>query len=321
MFNKRARPIAEKVFAKKTRPIEQRHMISEEVAGFIIDRRAKGLSQNTVDFYSSQLKLLTDYIAKHDLDYVEEVDARLLREIFIEMKEDGHNSGGVHALFRTIRTFFNWWMKEVDPDNYQSPMRTLEAPKNNTDVIAGVPESDFMAMVKACDKTFYGQRDKAIMMFLYDTGVRVSELCDLNYGDLDVHTGTTRVRHGKGNKKRMVFAGATTLREILRYMRLRPNVGIEEPLFAHKGGSRFDREGIRTMLVKRANDAGVEDIPSPHDFRRAFATQSLRNGANLKAVRDQLGHSTYAIVDRYARLNTDDLREQHKNSSPVDKIK
>ena len=161
---------------------------------------------------------------------------------------------------------------------------------------------DFERMVTACAGTTHGIRDKSILLTLLDTGLRANELLGLELADLDGYTGEIRVRPlvGKGRKARSVFLGERGRRAIRAWVKVRGNQ--DGPLFKNASGGRLST-GLR-QIRRCALAAGLEHEPPLHGFRRAFALNSLKNGADLLSISRILGHSTMSLLARYARQET-----------------
>lgn len=190
----------------------------------------------------------------------------------------------------------NWYELETD-QVIPNPIRKVKPPKINTSPIPGVPISDVSAMLLTCGKDFYGLRDQAILRTLIDTGVRAAEFCNLRIMDLSMDTGAVKVIAGKGNKDRIVFVNPTTRRDIMRYMRLRISRNQRDWLWVTKQGSQLSKHGLVQVLLRRAKAAGVE-VPTPHDFRRTFALECLRNGMDLIQLMYLMGHTTTTVLQR-----------------------
>ena len=172
-----------------------------------------------------------------------------------------------------------------------------------------------------------GARDRAILETLYSTGVRVSELVDLNRNDLDMTDQTLRVR-GKGKKERMVPLGTHALAAIRHYMillepdprftKLREesvnNPGL--PLFVNKNGGRLSSRSVRRKLDKYLQMADLDSTISPHTLRHSFATHLLDNGADLRSVQALLGHQSLSTTQIYTHLSTMRLRNSYDQAHP-----
>lgn len=161
------------------------------------------------------------------------------------------------------------------------------------------------------------KRDKAIILVLLDTGVRASELCDLQIRDYEPDSGQLYVRHGKGNKRRVVYLGQRARLHLWRYMADRQECRPADPLFASRTNTRLDRTNLRHMLNTVARQANVNAV-HPHRFRHTFAITFLRNGGNTFALQKLLGHSELSTVLKYVRLAETDIRQAQAAASVVD---
>ena len=169
-----------------------------------------------------------------------------------------------------------------------------------------------------------GQRDRALMLVLLDTGMRASEICALRIGDYDRKTGKLIIQHGKGDKTRVVYIGQSTRQAIWRYIqdriRRRDSESIlrgHEPLFATNKGQFMDRSQLLHMLRGCGQRAGVAAV-NVHRFRHTCAVTMLRNGANALVVQEVLGHVDMATVRLYVKLAEVDLEHAMRMASPVD---
>ncbi|MEJ5919614.1 tyrosine recombinase XerC [Corynebacterium sp. H78] len=164
------------------------------------------------------------------------------------------------------------------------------------------------------------RRDTAIVELFYATGIRVSELCDSNIGDLDFERQTLRVT-GKGNKQRVVPFGSPALRALRSWLETRPELVARDPasgsvdaLFLGRRGGRLDPRQARRIVHRRTSEAGVD--LSPHGLRHSAATHLVEGGADLRVVQEMLGHSSLATTQIYTHVSTDRLREVHKRAHP-----
>jgi len=304
---------------QNTLRILQKPVVDRELEAFLIDRRARGLSPQSVRYYSQKLDHLRDYLASQGVYSVEGITAPLLRRFLLEFSQT-HNAGGVHAVYRAIKAFLRWYEMEMEPDHWKNPMPKVKAPKVGQDPLEPVPLDDLKAMLATCTgKSLSDVRDKAVMLVLLDTGVRASELTALNVGDVTLRTGTVIVRHGKGNKFRTVFLGNKGRRALASYLRRRKDLNDGDPLFATSLGGRLKYSGLRDIIKRRADRAEIE-APSLHSFRRAFALACLRNHVDIYSLQRLMGHSDLSVLRRYLAQTEDDLRQAHERGGPVDNL-
>ncbi len=278
--------------------------LKDEIVEFLLDREARGLSDFTLQFYRQQLAHLPPWPS---LTSVTPTD---IREALIRHGKT-HSPGGVHALYRALRACIRWYSQEYDLPN---PRSKVPPPKVPQALLDPVELTTVRKMLQTCPHTFHGERDKAILLFLLDTGVRRSELLALQKRDVDM-TGSVLVRQGKGGKARTVFLSAKTRKQLLKYLRYNdtPYLWIDD------ASEPLSSSALQAILRRRAQQAHVP-VPTPHMFRRAFALQSLRNGVDLVSIQRMLGHSSLAIVSRYLKQVDEDLRVAHKRAAPVDSL-
>jgi site-specific recombinase XerD len=203
------------------------------------------------------------------------------------------------------------------------PLAGYTPPAGKPETVTGFRPEEVKAMLDACKATPTGRRNRAIVAFLLDTGVRASECCALTIGDVDVGRGTALVRHGKGDKARLVFfsdaAGALLCQYLLRYHPAGEDSAA--PLFPGRGCQPFTRSGLRRLIVALAKAADLDLTRcGPHKLRHAAAEQILMNGGNTRFVQDLLGHSDGKTVQRYTKFLAADLLQQHRRTSPMDHL-
>ena len=291
--------------------------LTDQIREFLIDREARGLSSYTLAWYRQQLGHLRAFLAAHDTDDVEDIAASTLRSFLIEFAQT-HNPGGTHGIYRAVRAFLNWYTAENE--GWRNPITKVRAPKVPQDPLEPVNLDYLKAMLAVCPRrNLLGERDRAIMMFLLDSGCRRSEFLALNVRDVNLGTGAVLVRRGKGSKWRTAFIGAKTRRALLRYVRHRKNLADSAPLWANEEGQRLSPTALRAILIRRARDANVP-APSPHMFRRGFAITALRNGCDLVTLQRLLGHSDLSVVSRYLKQVEGDLAAAHAKVGPVDNM-
>lgn len=295
------------------------HLIRREITAFIIDRQARGNATATIEYYQRELDYLTRFLTKNKIKNIDEITSDHIRRYLIELRTHRNNSG-VHASFRAMRSFFNWWGLENENPAWRNPLDKIHLPEPSKEPLPGIPNDHINALIASCSsKSFYDRRDKAIFIFLFDTGLRRKELLDLDYGDIDLKTGAIHVRDGKGSKDRVVFLAARARRELTRYLRLREELREADPLWTTRSGSRLKPPGLRMMFERRMKRVNIP-FYSPHAFRRSFAIECLRNGMDLVTLMRLMGHTSTTILQRYLKLVESDLRSSHSRASPADNL-
>lgn len=224
----------------------------------------------------------------------------------------------------TLRSFYKWAAKHGYADS--NPMTLIRTPRQSKRLPKAISLEQIEKLLSAPDNTdTLGARDRALFETLFSTGIRVSELVDLNLGDLDENGEALLVR-GKGKKERLVPLGSHALAAIRHYMRMARqdprfsgpiNAGqMDMPLFVNKHGGRISSRSVRRKLDKYLRQVGLDPSISPHTLRHSFATHLLENGADLRSVQELLGHQSLSTTQIYTHLTARRMREGYDNAHP-----
>jgi len=195
----------------------------------------------------------------------------------------------------------------------------VAAPRVPRRLLDPVPLPDIATMIKTCQRTHYGDRDRAILGSLLETGCRASEFVSLNIGDVNPDTGAVRVRNGKGNKERITVMGDGCLALLARYLRHRAGAQPKDPLWLSQRGSRLTYEGLRSIVRRRSARAEVPE-PQLHAFRRAFALESLRRHMDPYTLMRLMGHEDMDTLRRYIKQTESDLLLERDRLGLVDDL-
>ena len=283
---------------------ENDRLIREAYQDFILSRRAALLSEATIDFYRYTIG---DFVGKAGISTPKQISSRVVREYLVRVRTRGVSSSTVHAHARGIRAFVRFLHSEEYIDN-QIP---IMMPKIEAKPIRVLNEEELQRILRVCQRT----RDKALILFMVDTGLRRSEVMFLNWQNIDIPGGAVNVERTKNKRARSVFIGAKTRRALLKYRRTVSHDD-DNPLFQTIQGNRFKPSGLRQVIRRIAERAEVSF--SAHDLRRTFATMSLRAGMNPLHVQSLLGHSSLEMTRRYIQLVDDDLMRAHSKHGPID---
>ncbi len=289
-----------------------------ELQEFAIDRQARGLTAKTLAWYAQSLALFAAYAHREGLETLAALTPAHLRAFLVGLQQAGHNPGGVRNIYGAVKALVNWYAAEHD--GWPNPLKRVATPRTPQQLLEPVSLETVKALLATCARrTFTGARDRALMMFLCDSGVRHAELWALNVGDLDMATGAVLVRSGKGRKPRVAVVGAKTRRAILAYLKQRSPLADAAPLWATAQGGRLSYAGLRGVLRRRARRARVPE-PSLHAFRRFFALNCLRGGMDVYSLQRLLGHADLSVLRRYLAQTDADLLAAHATGGPVDRL-
>lgn len=224
----------------------------------------------------------------------------------------------VHQHYAVLRAYTKFVSSHFDE---RSPLRleNLELPKAPEHLPNVLNDDSFASLLSVCghdSDPFITARNIALLSFMYDSGVRVSELVNLSLDDLDLDSGVAKVL-GKGDKERLVFFTETTRVRLLSYLELRNKKRCpDRSVFVSYRGRRLNRSDLSTRIKEWAKKAGVTGHVSAHTLRHSFATQMVSNGADLRSVQEMLGHSSISTTQLYVHLNVKQLREAYDKAHP-----
>jgi len=254
-------------------------------------------------------------------------DAMSIRAFLAHLDTFGYSAATVARKIATLRSFYKWLLKHGRVES--NPMLIIRTPKQAKRLPKAITVEQIDKLLSQPDsRETLGARDRAILETLYSTGVRVSELVDLNQQDLDLANQTMRVR-GKGKKERIVPLGSHAMTAIRHYLTLlEPDArfkklnqdaresGGEVALFINKNGGRLSSRSVRRKLDKYLTGAGLDPSISPHTLRHSFATHLLENGADLRSVQELLGHQSLSTTQIYTHMSSMRLRNAYDQAHP-----
>ncbi|MDX1827990.1 MAG: site-specific tyrosine recombinase XerD [Lutibacter sp.] len=279
----------------------------------------KGLSKNSIDAYSRDVKKLIAYLEVNNISLSPiSISNEEVKQFMYETAKE-LNARSQARLLSGLRNFFNYLIFE-DYRN-DNPTSLLETPKIGRKLPDTLSIHEIDLIINSIDlSTNEGERNRTIIETLYSCGLRVSELINLKLSDIFFDEGFIKVV-GKGNKQRFVPINNQTQKYIEIYKTsIRNHIsiqkGFEDYLFLNRRGKNLTRVMIFTIVKKLAEKAGIHKNISPHTFRHSFATHLLERGANLLAIQQMLGHESITTTEIYMHLDKRFLKEVMTNFHP-----
>jgi len=292
--------------------------LDAQVENFLLDRLSQNLSPGTIKFYKKKLRVFCAFCEGQLVQQVSQIDAALVRRFLLWLEEQGHNPGGRHAFYRTVKAFLRWWANETEPEGWRDPFSKIKGPKVPAALLDPAPIDSIRAMLKTCrGDGFTDRRDYALLLALLDTGARADEFIRIELSDIDGVSGAVIIQSGKGRKPRTVFFGNATRRALRAYLKARQDT--TPFLWVTNAGQPLMYDGLRAIITRRAKTAKVEP-PSLHSFRRAFALNMLRSGVDIYSLQELMGHAGLQVLRRYLKQTQGDLRAAHAKFGPVDTL-
>ena len=270
----------------------------------------RGLSQNSISSYTSDIKKLVNYLDEHSIKSSSINIKTLTVQEFIYDAAKNLSARSQSRLISALRGFFDYLVFE----DYRktNPLALIESPKIGRKLPDTLSIEEIDKLISSIDLSNpQGERNRAIIETLYSCGLRVSELTNLKISDLFFDEGFIKVT-GKGNKQRFVPISPLTQKYINLYKNeVRPHVPIVEAyrdtLFLNRRGKQLTRAMIFTIVKQLAEKTGLNKTISPHTFRHSFATHLLENGADLRAIQLMLGHESITTTEIYMHVDKSHL--------------
>jgi integrase/recombinase XerD len=286
---------------------------------FYLYCRSKGLAERTLQTYFSSIGELRAFLAKSD-SVAQVPSAHELRSFVAHLLDQGLARTTISIRMRAIRSFCNFLAREgIVPSSPMAGVPVPKVPSRYPEVLTGAEAKKLVCAATA--NSWGGTRNRAMVLTLLDTGVRLGELIRLDLVDLQLRELTIRVRSGKGDKERHVFMGRSLSRALRTWIEARGAFSQNGPLFMTRRGERLDRRNVQRILERLAARTGFEGTRvSPHLLRHTFATHYIMNGGDPFSLQRILGHSDIKTTMIYVNIAGPGLREAHAKASPVDRL-
>jgi integrase/recombinase XerD len=316
--------------------------VEQAIGDYILDHEGGNRSKKTIEWHRTALRFLREFLAQErQITLVGEITAPDLTTWFVHLRK----SPGAHGKLRSERTvqtyarsaraFFHWLVRQnLIVDN---PFDRVVFPKVGKPIIKTITPEEFELLLRACTPpnetgviaTRAAVRNRAILWMLYDSGIRVSELCGLHVGDFDRKQGLLTVK-GKGSKERRIALGSNCQRNLFYYLdQYRPDQEElaewgspdEDHLFLSETRLPLTKNGMTQLFARLKKRSGITGKRiSPHIFRHTFAIRYLILGNDPFSLQELLGHEDMATVKNYMHMNDEVIQEQKRKYSPGDHL-
>ena len=274
-------------------------------------KNTKKSSNNTIQAYRRDLNFFFEYLNKNNMDYLK-VSYDDVQKYMEELNGEGRKAASVSRRLATLRSFYGFLLKKklikaIPTNKINMPKIEKKAPmvltSDEVEILLSQPKSNDLK----------GIRDKAMLEFAYATGMKVSEIINLDLKD--VNLVDSYVVCNEGYSKRVVPLGRISKEALVEYLdNSRPyllKTEDEKPLFVNIMGNRLTRQGFWKIIKQYQEQAHIDKEITPHVLRHSFATHLLQNGADMRAVKKMLGHTDIASTQVYMKLIDDQYKENH----------
>ena len=287
----------------------------KEYTSFMTDIRHKSL--NTVESYKRDVTQYISYLDGTGVTDISSTTKTTVLSYLLYLQKEGRASSTVSRALASLRSYYLFMMQNgVVKSN---PTSNLEAPhveKKIPKILSGEEVELLLEQPKNCDNK--GIRDKAMLELLYATGIRVSELINLDVSDVNVPMSFVRCKGGK--KERIIPMGHQAkdalenyINNVRKYMVKDEN---ETALFVNCSGARLSRQGFWKLIKYYQHIAGIETDITPHTLRHSFAAHLLENGADLHSIQEMMGHADISSTQVYSRMMNSKIKDVYAKAHP-----
>ncbi|MCL2184679.1 MAG: tyrosine-type recombinase/integrase [Treponema sp.] len=308
---------------KKTK-IEPSAIVSEFLVFF---KSVKGCSEKTVLSYQTDLCFYSNYCSNMKIE-IEKASSYEVQQYIADLSAEKKAAASVNRSLSVIRRFYRWMMQyKKREDNPCSSLRNIKKPVRLPSVLWEDEMADFASLPEMV-KILWQERDKALILAMYSSGMRISEIASLTKENMSVKYDEAKIT-GKGNKQRYVFFSEEARNAIAEYLPYRASVlskkGINEKkyaLFISRRGKPLSIQGIRWIIYRYADFsyASLDEQSGkkihPHTMRHSFATHLMNSGCDVRVVQELLGHSSISTTQRYTHVNMESLKKAYTVSHP-----
>jgi integrase/recombinase XerC len=295
----------------------------DQYSGYL--RLERNVSPHTLRNYLSDLRQFEGFLREKGLCVdqdkkikFDEVDVHVVRA-YLALLSKRNRKSSIGRKLAALKGLFRYLVREKQLS--RDPLSFISTPKQEKPLPKFLTVDDVFRLLGGIQGTgTLDIRDRAVLEALYSTGVRVSELVGLNWGDIDFRLGIVRV-FGKGSKERIVPIGEIALKTLRDYgdeqtRQWKQAAKGEAPVFLNHRGKRITTRSVGRIVEKHLKAVGIPVRMGPHGLRHTFATHLLNGGADLRAIQELLGHASLSTTQRYTHVNLDQLTAVYDRAHP-----
>lgn len=284
----------------------------QEISGFLAYIGSeRGFSPKTIDAYRHDLSKFSEFADKEIGKSWEwgDVDQYTIKAYMQFLTDKGNSAVSRGRKLATLKSFFKYLTTEGKAKT--DPTTQIKMPKIQQKEPSYLTEQEYKRLLRTVQKNatkYFKARDTAIITMFLGMGLRLSELTELDIGNINFDDGTIKVTR-KGNHERILPANDEVLVSLQRYLRTREDATAQQPLFLSKRDKRIDSGSVWHLVKKYMKQAQIEkDRLSPHVLRHTFATVLLKQGENILTIKELLSHRNLRTTERYLHINGEDLK-------------
>ncbi|MEN3013360.1 MAG: site-specific tyrosine recombinase/integron integrase [Endomicrobiia bacterium] len=276
----------------------------------------KSVSKNTIIAYITDIEEFFEYLySELKIKNIKDITRTVIRSFISHLQQLEYKRSSIIRKINAIRTFFKFLIQKkyiiFNPTLYLS---SIKKEKNLPTFLTKQEIEKLLNLV--VPKDFFTARDRALLELLYSSGLRISEVYQIDEDDIDIYEGIVTVK-GKGNKERIVPVGDVALNYLREYLKYKYKEGFRsKELFVNKFGKRLSVRGIRKIIARWIKKASIHKKISPHTFRHTFATHLLDAGCDLRSIQEMLGHKSLSTTNIYTHITLQRLKKIYERIHP-----
>ena len=278
----------------------------------IIERQ---LSSNTIDAYKRDLYSFFNYVNKKYNNISKEDIINYIKYLNSEL-----NPKSVNRHIVTLKNYFNFLEKNSMINI--NPCENITGLKTKKSIPRVLSEEDIDKLLDINPKNAFEYRNKSMLELMYSSGLRVSELLNLNVNDIDFDLNIVRI-FGKGSKERIMPINEIATSFLYDYINIYRKTllknKVNDILFLNSRGEKLSRQGFFKILKEIAREKGIKKELSPHTLRHSFATHLLNHGADLRSIQTMLGHENIETTQIYTHVSNNMVKEEYESAHPRSK--
>ena len=275
-------------------------------------KNVRKYSLNTINSYISDINIFLEYLHIQKLNY-KDVNHEVIRSYLKYLDEKKYKNSSINRILSSLNDYYIYLTKcKVTKYNYFEDINRPRKEKRLPNFINYSEYMNLLATVEKEENEFLKARNLLLLEILFDTGLRVSEVVNIEINNINKKEQSIKVL-GKGNKERIVYYGDYAKNYLEDYLNLRRNINIvdKEYLFLNKNYTRLTRRGVEYLISDISKKALLRQKISPHTLRHSFATEMLNNGCDIRSVQELLGHKSLSTTGIYTHVTNEVVRQEY----------
>ncbi len=275
----------------------------------------RNAADNTISSYSRDLKQFKEFCDERNITEIENITQKHIRSFMVKLNVENNSTGTISRKLTSLRNLFNFSLRNGSIE--KNPLKEISNPKIKRGIPETLPLDSYLKIITLLDEEEGESKlqTKTIFELLYGCAIRVSELCNLDIGNVNYESRTLKV-YGKGSKERLVPLGEKSIEALKEHMATLTDRSFNNPLFISPRGERIYPRLVQRLVKKYIQKVSDVSKKSPHILRHSAATHMLDRGADLLGVKEILGHENLKTTQIYTHVSVERLKKTHKSSHP-----